>query len=219
MTVVPLLDKRPLAIYINLAHRTDRRTEIETTLRSLDGCFSSVRRLEATWKPECGALGCAASHCRALADFLFSSDSDSAVIFEDDFELLVEVDVFKKMIVHLVEHLDAYDCVCFAYNQPVLVGGQRPDKLIRVLSSLSSSCYFVTRPFAHELLRCFAESHAILKRFERVQPKNALVAHAAIDVMWKRLQLSSRWFVTERRYGRQRPSFSDIEQRFVEYDV
>lgn len=207
----------PLAIYINLEHRTDRRAEIEAVLTSLDGCFSSVLRLEATSKPEFGALGCAASHCRALSQFLFSSDSSSAVIFEDDFELLVETEQFKETITHLVKRLDAFDCVYFAYTYPVLAGGQRPDKLIRVVSSMSTSCYFVTRPFAYQLLRCFAESHAILKSFEHVQPKKALVALAAIDVMWKRLQLASRCFITEPRYGRQRASFSDVERRFVDY--
>lgn len=211
------MSELPVAIYINLEHRADRRTAIETVLGSLEGCFSSVVRLDATLNPEFGALGCAASHCRALSQFLFSSDSSSAVIFEDDFELLVEAGQFKEMITHLVDHLNDYDCVCFAYNYPVVLGERRPDKLIRVVSSLSCSCYFVTRSFAYRLLPCFAESHAILKRFEHVRPKKSVAALAAIDVMWKRLQLSSNCFVTESQYGKQRPSFSDVERQFVDY--
>jgi hypothetical protein len=38
----------------------------------------------------------------------------------------------------------------------------------------------------------------------------------ALDQIWKTLQPKSEWFTTKVRIGLQRPSFSDIGQKFVD---
>ena len=49
--------------YINLAHRVDRRAQVEAELRRLDWTGS---RVDAVHTPERGAVGCALSHAAAL---------------------------------------------------------------------------------------------------------------------------------------------------------
>jgi hypothetical protein len=46
-----------------------------------------------------------------------------------------------------------------------------------------------------------------------------VTARFAIDQAWKALQRRDRWYIFSPAFGRQRPSFSDIEQRDVDYDA
>jgi hypothetical protein len=40
-----------------------------------------------------------------------------------------------------------------------------------------------------------------------------------VDQYWKRLQPQSNWYIFEPKLGKQRASFSDIEDTAVDYDV
>jgi hypothetical protein len=62
------------------------------------------------------------------------------------------------------------------------------------------------------LLANLREGNALLEATKNVP-------NYANDTYWKRLQPNSQWFIFRPKMGLQAPSFSDIEQKDVNYGV
>lgn len=196
--------------YINLAHRTDRRTQIEDMLKS-HNLFENTTRIDAVYTPSFGALGCSLSHIKALEAFLANPVSASiCIILEDDFR-------FNKGPSPLQDTIDLmnntgldWDVILIASNtlHSTPVSGQ-PVALQKCRAALSTSGYVVNRHYVKTLLDNFKEGVQLL---DKSRSKND-----AIDMHWKKLQSIHDWYIHV--VGHQQPGYSDIEKCYCNYGV
>jgi Glycosyltransferase family 25 (LPS biosynthesis protein) len=193
--------------FINLQSRSDRRrttTEHLSTFPTL-----KLERWQATADGN-GALGCAQSHASVLENFI-SQDLDFALVVEDDIEFLVSETELAEIVAEFLNDA-SLDVLCLANSNQI-----SPRRISEALSiscsTQTAAAYLLKRRAAKPLLRKFRRSIAL---FGAGEPKKV----AAIDQQWKPLQRGRLIFaVPHERVARQRPSFSDIEGRTVNYGV
>ena len=71
-------------LYINLAHRTDRKEHVIHEIHKICADDSKVHRIDAI-RTEPGALGCGLSHIKALEYAMMHPEWKTILILEDDF--------------------------------------------------------------------------------------------------------------------------------------
>jgi len=207
----------PEITYINLDARTDRRASLEV---ELDGMGLSYTRTAAVTvnasvlrtpikhahrrHKQVSYIGCSLSHIKAL-----EHSNRSVLVLEDDV-------TFRYMpnLRMLLRH-DWWDVIAFAYNGPF---NSRECRTVHGALYCKSpgfktaSAYLVRDAYRHTVIDVLHKSVARLVdgvRYER----------AANDVVWQQLAKVDRWFVAVPRIAWQRPSYSDIEMRGVDYGV
>jgi glycosyl transferase, family 25 len=202
---------------INLDHRADRWEEASRNYEAFGVPTGSVTRWSAVADNQFGACGCAKSHVAALAHFLTQESAPWCLILEDDFDFVRPwgefVESFNKLVAEKVEWdaLLLMGTAAIAY-EPLACG------FARIFEARSAAAYMVTRKYAATLLGCFAEAVPHLEAMREIGNRDFVTMRFAIDMVWQRLQRRDRWFIGTPTFGRQRPSFSDIEQRHVNYD-
>ena len=92
---------------------------------------------------------------------------------------------------------------------------------LRVLNAQTMSGYLVGRSYASRLIESHFKSAELLRRYRHLPEPNRhiVIAMSSCDALWKRLQFDDRFWAAFPPMIRQRPSFSDIEQRTVDYGV
>lgn len=200
---------------INLEHRTDRKIQVLNSLTNIEDLKVDESNIFKAHNDEInGALGCAISHFSVISDFIKNGNYHYQIIFEDDIE-------FRKKfkITELISSLTGrFDCFLFAHNTALftenLSGG-----FVRAINAQTASGYILTREFAPLILEKFAESINGMIKFRNPSQKNTVNHFFAIDQLWKQLQLTHRFVTTNPAMGFQRPSYSDIEMKDVDYGV
>lgn len=184
-------------IYINLDHRTDRRAQIEHEL----ACFGNrVERLSAT-RHATGGIGCTMSHIRALRRAK-EAGWKNVLIVEDDF-------VWTNRVA-------GEACLTRLTGQPydvIVLGGayaKYDPSSLRLQSCQTTTAYIVAAHYYDTLIANFKEG---LEGFLR----SGRYAEYALDQYWKRLQSVDQWFLVNPSLCAQRPGYSDIEKRVVDY--
>ena len=206
-----------LRIYaINLDHRGDRWQALQANAQAHGLAPQAIRRWSAVADADFGALGCAKSHVAALAHFLTADDAPYALVLEDDFE-------FVRPFGELLQAVNALNAQRLDWDVLLLMGTAvlalppQPGGVARVLESQSAAAYLFPRRYAAQLLGCLAEGLPHMEAM-RGSPLRPVVAHRhAVDQAWKALQRRDRWYIFSPAFGRQRPGFSDIERREVDY--
>lgn len=203
---------------INLDRRADRWAQCQANYEAMGLSPAAVRRVSAVEDADFGALGCAKSHVAVLSHFLTRETAPYCLVLEDDFDLIRPfselVDDFNRLATERVD----WDALLLV-GTSVIAGARQEPGIARVVESQCTAGYLVGRRYAPALLACFAESIPLLENLRQLQPRHLAVSRLAIDVAWKRLQRRDRWYIFTPSMGRQRPSFSDIEQRVVNYDA
>ena len=191
------MDSIERVIYINLDHRTDRRSQIERELQ----CFGNrVERLSAT-RHATGGIGCTMSHIRALCQAK-EAGWKNVLIVEDDF-MWTNREAGEACLARLATQ--PYDVILLG-----AVAAQYNPETLRVSGSQTATGYIVAAHYYDTLLANFKES---LEGFLRTG-----VYHTyALDQYWKRLQPEGQWFLVRPSLCTQRPGYSDIEKRNVDY--
>lgn len=189
------------AFYINLDSRTDRRQQFEEECRKMN---IDVERFSAVARNP-GALGCAYSH-RDVIQLAKDRGYPRVIVFEDDFQFLVGPDVFEDVMTHLPED---FDVVMLAYGMEK--ADRYNDRFGRVLEACNGAGYVVSSKFYDQLLHTWNEA---LVNYEQQQHCHWQFIN---DQSWKPLQPNSRWYYSLQRIGKQRPSWSDLSGRFVDY--
>lgn len=195
--------------YINLAHRTDRRAQVEAEFASLGW---PVTRVNATNVPDLGARGCALSHAAAIRSFLASSEHTKKVCLIAEDDVAFQRDPRPDVARFLAEFEGAWDVLMLASNTVAELPVPGKSYVTRVMNAQTTSCYAVTRAFAPKLLACFEESAARLQQ-------GGWAGEACCDILWKRLQPHARWYCLLPKAAIQRTSYSDIEGRVTSYGV
>lgn len=191
-------------LYINLEHRKDRKEQVEKELKNFG--IKSPKRLNAI-KNKKGALGCCRSHIKAL-NTAIEKDYPHILIFEDDVMFLTPKDTYDKLDRVLKSNLNWDVIILGGYNK-------RPHKninedVVRVNNCQCANAYLLKKEYYKTLLENFKESEENLN-------KNKKENIYAIDQNWKKLQKKDNWYLLKNSKVVQRPSFSDIENKNVNY--
>lgn len=197
-------------LVINLESRTDRMSNASAQLSRMGIAeFDVVKAVPHA----CGALGCALSHALAMQKCADSGEPHCLVL-EDDFELTLDRDAAAAQIDHLLDAVPdgSWDVVLLSAN--TIADAKSPHAMLRrVFSARTTSGYIVSQRYVPKLLGAFVKSANLLS------DSGCNKHQFAADMLASALQLFDRWFVFDPKLGRQRESFSDIEQRAVDYRV
>ena len=187
------------AFYINLDRRTDRRAEVEQEFADKGLVVERFPAVE--YDP--GAIGCNLSHIEVLK-LAKARGYESVMIFEDDFQFLVDKQTWDQLIARLPT---SYDVVMLSYNLVASAG--HDDTFDRVLEVQTTSGFIVHSRFYDKLLTRWEEGARLFIESPHLEWVYLL------DQYWKPLQPDAEWYAYKTRIGKQRDGFSDLAGRFV----
>jgi GR25 family glycosyltransferase involved in LPS biosynthesis len=200
--------------YINLDHRHDRKIEFLREMDKYD--FKNVIRVPGIYEQNRGHLGCSKSHIKVLEMFI-QSPHKNCIICEDDFEFTCNPSSALHQLFHSKIDFD----VCMASGNSL---DARPvdghDFIKKAHFINTSSCYIITKKFAPVLLQNFRDSCKILeKSYNESTPEKPYEHYASLDQHWCTLQPQSKWYIFEPKLGKQRKSYSDIDQQVKDMNL
>jgi GR25 family glycosyltransferase involved in LPS biosynthesis len=191
--------------YINLEHRTDRRTQVEEELNTLGWKYE---RFNAIKLPN-GRVGCSMSHLK-LIKHAKERNLPYIVVVEDDIQFKNHK-LYNKMLDQFLKDEIEYDML-------LLAGNLRPpvkrinDYTFQIFHSWTTTGYIVKSAYYDTLIQ---NIHEGIQHLMRQPEKHTLYA---IDSYWMRLQKRDKWMILYPRTVTQRPTYSDIEKREINYD-
>lgn len=206
-----------LAIYqVNLDKRTDRWSECLRNHADKGFDKYGVQRISAALEPGYAHLGCTKSHLKAYTKFLTEDTREYCMVLEDDFD-------FRLSAEELDQKCEALNATGLHWDTVVLTASKingfntEIPGLNRVFESLTSAGYITRRAYVPKLIDIFVKSLVNLEKFRAFTPRELITSRFASDVMWQNLQRSDDWYIFIPAVGHQRPSYSDAEERFVDY--
>jgi len=192
-------------LYINLEHRKDRLTHVKNELEKIG---IQGERFNAI-KTKNGAIGCTMSHIKCL-ELAKERNYETVFICEDDITF-TNPEVLKDSLQKF------YDNNSIEWNVLLIGGNNVPpyekttDYCIRVSNCQTTTGYIVKQSYYDVLIQNFRESvQGLLKN-----PNNK--QQYALDMYWKTLQRINRWYMLFPFTVVQCESYSDIEERVVDY--
>jgi glycosyl transferase, family 25 len=181
--------------YINLDHRQDRKEQIEGELTAMGLPFERFPAIKDT--P--GIVGCNKSHLAVLKEAQ-RRGYESVLIFEDDFQFIVDKETFWKLMHEAAKSLSSFDVIMLGYNMED--SEPHSDVLDRVIEAMTTSAYIIHSKMYDDLISLYEWATPL---FEKTKKHDIY----ALDKVWKRLQPTSEWYAFKTRIGLQRPSWSD----------
>jgi GR25 family glycosyltransferase involved in LPS biosynthesis len=192
-------------LYINLEHRKDRLTHVTKELEKIG---IQGERFNAV-KTKNGAIGCTMSHIKCL-ELAKERNYETVFICEDDI-------TFTNPEVLLDSLQKFYENTSIQWDVLLIGGNNVPpyekstDYCIRVSNCQTTTGYIVKQSYYDVLIQNFRESvQGLLKN-----PNNK--QQYALDMYWKQLQRINRWYMLFPFTVVQCESYSDIEERVVDY--
>lgn len=192
--------------YINLAHRQDRNIEIINEFNKLG--LENYSRFNAI-KNTSGALGCAMSHMTILENWTANSPK-LLMVCEDDIKFNDKLEELELILSEFIND-NNLDILCLSYNH---FNEASYNGIFNLTSDTQTMSCYVVKPHMKEiLLDNFKLSVKLLETRIDNQYK------VAIDQVWKVLQKKYNFVIPKKRFAFQRESYSDIENRVVDYKV
>jgi len=191
------MDKIEKVIYINLAHRTDRRQQIEKELSFFPS--EKVIRFDAIYEKDRGHLGCSKSHI-AVLEMAIHKGWKNYLVIEDDM-IWDKFDSGSKILSNL-----------FDKNPDVIVLGGTfiNNNNYKLNKCCCTTAYLVFNHYYGTLLSNFREGALLLeKNYNHQTPY-------AIDRYWHRLQAMDNWYIVYPTMCLQRAGYSDINKQTEE---
>lgn len=188
-------------LYINLKKRVDRKNHIEGQFKGIDVVLERVDAIECSN----GALGCALSHVKCL-ELAKQRRLPYVCICEDDILFLNLPKTMESVKeVHNVE----WDVLLLGANivPPYF---QINNCCMKVRNAQTTTGYIVKESYYDTLLHNIKTGISSLLISQN--PKRF-----AIDIYWKKLQQIDRWVILIPLAVVQRPDYSDIENKHVNY--
>jgi len=206
------MNRFDVVYYINLEQRKDRFDHINTELAKTNIDPNKIHRINGIYHKDFGILGCAKSHCLALESFLSSPKSNKyCIIFEDDFTFTKDQEFVNNIMDRVFNELKDFDVLMLASNT-LNEQTTKYDFITKIIDAQTLSGYAVSRNFAPTLLNNYRESIRLLEQAgHKCHP-------FCFDIYMKRLQPFTKWYCLKPRIGKQIESYSDIENRVVDYD-
>ena len=190
--------------YINLEHRIDRKISTINELKKIG--IKEPNRFNAI-KNDNGLIGCCMSHLEVLK-LAKKNDWDYITVFEDDVEFLKPEETLKK-INNIFNSKIKWDVIILGGNnsQPYK---QINNDCIQVFNCQTTTSYIVKKEYYDKLIDHWTEGLNNLI-ITNDSPKYAL------DITWKQLQNIDTFLLVIPINVVQRESYSDIENRNVNY--
>ena len=214
-------------LYINLDYRQDRREHTEKEFQKISQHIHpdaeptgkmNIIRMSATATKN-GAVGCSLSHIRCL-EHAKKNGWPYVFICEDDITFMNPVMFLEKLAefeTMFLEKPAEFDTSKVAWDVLVIAGNTAPpfgdstSFCIRTFNVQSTTGYIVQQGYYDVLLANYREGVRKLM----AEPENK--REYAIDMYWKRLQTSGRWYTLIPLSVYQYASYSDVENREVDY--
>ena len=171
----------------------------------------TILRLDAI-KEEKGALGCLKSHIKMLEYSLKNFPKQNIMFCEDDIEFLENPLNFINEFFNNPELLIIWDVIMLS-NNTRKKEDTKYNNIIRVRESQTSSCYIINYRYINILLDIYKNS---LKNYEI---SGLWKDEYCTDQAWKKLQSEDNWYTFKKRICKQIESYSDIENKIVDYKV
>jgi GR25 family glycosyltransferase involved in LPS biosynthesis len=186
-------------------HREDRKAQVIAELAKLDICgnrFNAVKTAN-------GAIGCTISHLKCLEQAA-TNNWPFVFVCEDDILFLNPALVRANVDQLLAAVGDDWDVLILGGNA---VPPYQPlgNFAVKVVNCQTTTGYIVRRSFYKPLIENIREGLALFMR----NPEDK--RQFAIDIYWKRLQASHRWYMIVPPTVIQREGFSDVESRDTNY--
>lgn len=189
-------------VYINLAHRVDRKNSIEKNLIRYGFDMKKIHRIDAVLNELCGHIGCGESHIKAL-EMAIENNWEYVLILEDDF-LFAK----KKEYVHdTLEKLKniTWDVVLLVtYCKPNIKSSEYPF-LKKIITCTGAIGYIVRRHYYQKLINNFKEAVAIMKNQlddhikkcleNKTKITKLVYCNGAIDQHWFQLQHQDTFYL------------------------
>ena len=206
---------------INLEHRYDRKGECMAELALAGIAAGDESFFKAYHKPDFGELGASLSHANLIASYLTESECPYLAVFEDDFEITDKA-AFLADLTKAVSISDRWSVFLLSHNQAVPVRVIDKDEgFYRVINSQTASGYLVKRDFASRLMAVFFDSVTGLQNTRLIGDEVGDIAKTfyCLDILWKKLQTEVTFAARFPPIVKQRPGYSDIEKKHVDYGV
>jgi len=199
--------------YINLSNRKDRQKEFLDNFSEKDA--NRIKRIQAHYYPENGAVGCLMSHISALNIAEKDNLGENILICEDDF-YIKDMDYLNKMLELFSENIQKWDVVMLGQNtsqsKDTGIQTENGEKIIKIIDSQTTSGYLIKRSYIPVLL-------GIYERDMMEYLKTNKWGNFYTDQSWKVLQPEDNWYSFSPSVGVQRKSYSDIQKGFINFEV
>jgi hypothetical protein len=208
-------DHFDIVYYINLNHRKDRLLQINDELSKINISKDKIHKIEAVFDSKSGALGCSKSHILVLEEFI-KSGKENCLILEDDFEFNIDLSQACELLNNFFSTVKSFDVLMLG-GKVWMVSDTNLSWLKKAQYINNTHCYCVSKAFAPILLANFKEGAS---KLEHIVNSNGDDNHDnRLDMYWIRLQYPNNWFIINPAIGRQRESFSDVANQFINYNV
>jgi GR25 family glycosyltransferase involved in LPS biosynthesis len=194
-------------VYINLAHRKDRRALMEKNVLSVFPA-DKITRFDAI-KHTRGEIGCSMSHIAVLEDALMSG-CKNILVLEDDAQWTTDASTYSNALTMIETLVDAnkYDVISFGCTS-----AEYETTSLRLKKGYTTSSYLVNAPYIPTLLSNFKEGLALLVKSTRHEDSKWY--DHALDQHWWTL-MTDRWYMPVPPPITQRVDHSDITQTTID---
>lgn len=201
--------------YINLDFRLDRRLLLEREFVKMG--IKNAIRFPAIHHSH-GLTGCLLSHIKLLETC--DIDSEYIWICEDDIEFMVNRSTLDNYIRLFLD--SSADILCLGYNSKSYT--PYSNGLFRARDTQTTSSYIIKKSFRKILLNFWKEllisietgtEHSSFKRYITLDIHRG--PFYALDQAWKVLQQDYVFVIPDKRLLVQRPGFSNIANKSVNY--
>lgn len=195
-------------IYINLDQRTDRKEQVVNELVNAGFLNHAIERFPAI-KMATPAIGCSISHLKCL-EKAKSLGWDHVLIVEDDIHFM-NPSLFKTQFNKLLNSNLDYDVIMLGGNNAgtyTIIN----ECAVKISRCLTTTGYLVNRKYYDTLINNYRNGIQFFLQYTNLPSK------FAIDTYWNSLQQRDNWYLVYPLTVTQQVSFSDIENRMVNYD-
>jgi len=191
--------------YINLDTRPDRKAFFENQMKMIG---LNAKRFNAI-KHNCGAIGCTLSHLELLK-YAKQQNMDHILIMEDDI-MFLRPKLFVFYLNDCLKNHKDFDVLLIAGNN--MDNYTRLDNYcVKIKKCQTTTGYLVKSHYYDKLINNFEAGVNKLKQ------NVTLSNDYALDQYWTSLQLQDKWYLLTPLTVTQKPDYSDIEKRQINYD-
>ena len=202
LTIQQLLENTQ---YINLQYRVDRLLHVKNELLKINITGTRFNAIKTTD----GAIGCSMSHLKCL-EMAKQNESPFVFICEDDIQFL-NPKLFLKQLEMFCDNIKLDWDVLIVSGNICPPFEQIGDYCVRLVNCQTTTGYIVQQHYYDTLIANIKEGIKLLLS----NPTNK--REYAIDIYWKRLQATGKWYMITPPTVVQMEGFSDVEGRNTNY--
>ena len=191
-------------IYINLEERKDRNDHVINELAKIGVPSEKIERFDAI-KHQKGYIGCSLSHIKTM-ELAIQRNYKNIMVIEDD---IVFKD--KNFFIQISDEIIKENFDVFLLGVNIIKYENYNDNFIRILKGLTTTGYIVRNHYFNKLLENYKQGLDKLILTDSTGEYN-------VDTHSHLLQSNDLWLSFNKLNVSQLPSYSDIQNHYVNYD-